>query len=264
MSETEYQMPPRLAGRVALVTGAGRAIGQAIARRLSAEGAAVAVAVGRDRASAEALAAELAAAGRRAVALVADLTTPEGAADAVAGTVAAFGRLDILVNNAGAYVRGALLDLDVAGWDQVFAVNARSVFLTSAAAARVMKDQPGGGTILSIAGASAHRSYPGAGAFGPSKAAVISLTRQMALEWADLGIRVNGVSPGPIRPTDEDWRTTDPVLAAQVPRIPLKTVGTPEDVASAVAFLVSPEAGYITGQMLIVDGGGVETWYIRP
>ena len=149
----------------------------------------------------------------------------------------------------------------MADWDAVFAVNAKGTFLASAAAARRMIPY-NRGAIVNIAGASAHRSFVGAGAYGPSKAAVVNLTTQMALEWAKYGIRVNGVSPGPIRDEDTGWEAREPLLAERVKRLPLKRAVSTREVARAVVYLASPDARSITGQMIIVDGGGTATWYI--
>jgi NAD(P)-dependent dehydrogenase (short-subunit alcohol dehydrogenase family) len=251
----------RFAGRAAIVTGAGSDIGRAIATRLAAEGAMVTIAVGRDMERARAVAADIEAAGGRALPVAADISEASEAARLVEATMGAFGRLDVLVNNAGTFARAPLLDLAVADWDKVFAVNCRGPFLTSVAAARAMA-AAGQGTIVNIAGASAHRSFPAAGAYGPSKAALVNLTVQMSLEWARLGIRVNGVSPGPIRDPDSGWRDREPRLISEAKRIPLRRVGTPADVANAVAWLASDEASYVTGQMVIVDGGSVATWYL--
>lgn len=256
-------MTGRLAGQAALVTGGGREIGRAISLALAAEGADVALTYRQDRASAEATAAEILAAGRRALAVHADCADPASAAAMVAQAVSAWGRLDLLVSNAGARARAPLLELDPAEWDRVVTVNLRGAFLAGVAAARAMV-AAGGGAIVNVAGASAHRSYPWAGAYGPSKAGVVSLTKQMALEWAEHGIRVNGVSPGPIREPGSGWETEEPGLVRQAARIPLRRVGTPEEVARAVVYLASGDAAYVTGHMLLVDGGSAETWYVYP
>ena len=256
-------MSLRLAGCAALVTGGGGDIGRAITLALAAEGADVAVVYRSDRASAEATADAVRSAGRRALCIEADCTDAVSTAAMVAAVTSAWGRLDLLVNNAGARGRAPLLDLDPADWDRVVTVNLRGVFLAGAAAARAMR-QRGEGAIVNIAGASAHRSYPGAGAYGPSKAAVVSLTKQMALEWGEYGIRVNGVSPGPIRDPQSGWEAEEPGLVSQAKRIPLRRVGSPADVARAVVYLASTDAAYVTGHMLLVDGGSAETWYVTP
>ncbi len=256
-------MTQRLAGRVAIVTGGGRETGRAIGLALAREGADIAITYLSDRASAEATAAEIAALGRRAISVSADCTNRASAA-AMAATVAEqLGRIDVLVNNAGARGRGRLEDVSDEDWDRVVTVNLKGVFLASVAVLPTMRDQ-NSGVIVNIAGASAHRSYPLAGAYGPSKAAVVSLTKQMALEWAAHGIRVNSVSPGPIREPDSGWEASEPRLVSQAAKIPLRRVGTPEDVAHAVVYLASPRADYVTGHMLLVDGGSAETWYVFP
>lgn len=253
----------RLDGKVALVTGAGRDIGRGIALALAAEGAVVAVVVRSNRAEAEAVVGAIAENGGRAVAILADVSDPPAVEAMVARCVGDLGGLDILVNNAGTFARAPLDAVSPDAWDQTFAVNSRGPFLCGVAAARVMR-RAGGGAIVNIAGASAHRSFPGGGAYGPSKAALVSLTRQMALEWAGEGIRVNGVSPGPIRAPGDGWRTEEPKLARDVARIPLRRPGTPDDIARAVLYLASSDAAYVTGQFIVVDGGSVETWYLQP
>ena len=251
-----------MADRVVLVTGGGKGIGRAITLELAQEGATVAILAAQDVAQAERTAEEARHLGGEAMALRADIGNEASMVAAVEAVAARFGRLDVLVNNAGASGRGALLDLPVEDWDRVFAVNTRGAFLAARTAARQMIRQGQGGAIVTIAGASAHRCYPGAGGYGPSKAAVVSLTQQMAVEWAPHGIRVNGVSPGPIREAGSGWEAREPALAAEVRRIPLGHAGEPRDVARAVLFLASDDARYVTGQMTIVDGGSVATWYI--
>lgn len=248
------------AGRVAVVTGGAQGIGRAIVLAIAAEGGDVVVA-GRDGGRAAATAAEAAALGVRSLGLAVDVTD-RAAVEAMFETAAgALGGVDVLVNNAGHGAQAPLLELDEADWDDVFRVNAKGTFLASVAAVRRMRAR-GGGAIVNIAGASAHRCYPGAGAYGPAKAAVVNLTRQMAIEWAPYGIRVNGVSPGPIREPGSGWQAAEPALAEEVARLPIARAGSPDEVARAVVYLAGAGAAYTTGQMLIVDGGGVATWYL--
>ncbi len=258
-------MTGRLAGQAAIVTGGARETGRAISLALAREGANVALTYRNDRASAERTAAEIiAATGQRVIALPADCTDRASCDAMVAAANEKFGRIDLLVNNAGARGRGRLEDLTVEDWDRVVTGNLKTVFVASVAVARFMMARGTGGSIVNIAGASAHRSYPLAGAYGPSKAAVVSLTKQMALEWAPHDIRVNGVSPGPIREPNSSWEANEPRLVTQAAKIPLRRVGTPDDVAHAVLYLASPQAAYVTGHMLLVDGGSAETWYVFP
>jgi NAD(P)-dependent dehydrogenase (short-subunit alcohol dehydrogenase family) len=190
-----------------------------------------------------------------------DLTDRPSVNATVGAVVERLGRLDIVVNNAGASRRGRLLDLASEDWNHVFAVQTLGFLHLAVAGARQMIAQGEGGSIIAIAGASALRCYPGNGAYGPSKAAVLSTVRQMAVEWADHRIRVNAVLPGPIRPDNKDWQSAEPDLVTEVQRIPLKRAGTPLEVAEAVAYLST--AGYVTGQNIVVDGGSTTTWYIN-
>lgn len=256
-------MGTRLLNMIAIVTGGSRGIGRQTCIELAAEGADIAVVAGRDLEGAQETAREVEALGRRAVALQADIRDKAQVDRMVADTVARLGRVDILVNNAGGGGVGKPLhELAVEEWDNAFALNTRSAFLCSAAAARQMIGQGSGGRIINIAGASAHRNYAGYGAYGPSKAAVISMTEQACIEWAPYGIRVNGVSPGPIRDPDTGWQEREPILAEEVSRLPLGRAGTRKEVARTIVFLASEDSGFITGQMVVVDGGGLNTWYL--
>lgn len=197
----------------ALVTGGSKGIGRAVSLALAQSGADIALLLKHDRAAGERLVAEIRHTGRRAQAFYGDVGDRRQIKDLLDAVVARFGAIDMLVNNAGAAAAGALLSLDDDAWARVVTTNLTGCFVVGTEVAKIMRGQ-GGGAIVNIAGASAHRCYPGAGAFGPSKAAVVNLTRQMAIEWADYGIRVNGVSPGPIRPAGGDWQTLEPQLAA--------------------------------------------------
>jgi NAD(P)-dependent dehydrogenase (short-subunit alcohol dehydrogenase family) len=251
-------------GQVALVTGGARGIGRAIAARLAAEGARVVLTGLGDMEGARATAAELARDGAWVRAIRMDLGDRASVEAGVAATLALGGRLDIAVNNAGGARPGRLLDLPAEDWDALFTLHTRGFFFLATAAARAMgqASAPGaGGAIIGIAGASALRCYPGAGAYGAAKAAVLATARQMAVEWAPLGLRVNCVCPGPIRAEGSDWKTREPALAEEVKGLPIPRAGTPAEVAEAVAYLAG--ARYVTGQQIVVDGGGTTTWYIK-
>ena len=251
----------KLRGVAAMVTGCGGVVGHTIALTLAREGADIAIVTLRS--FQEEIAREIRKLGRQAIALHGDITEKASVEQIVSRTVEAFGKVDLLVNNAGMGIRAPLDQVSVEDWDEVVAVNLKGVFLCSVAVFReMMKRQKG--NIINMAGASAHRCYAGGGAFGPSKAGVISLTKQMALEWAKHNIRVNGVSPGPIMNPETEELLKDEEMKRRIAKIPLGRVATAEEIANTVLFLASNDSSYMTGQMLIVDGGGVETWYLYP
>ncbi|WP_063735968.1 SDR family oxidoreductase [Streptomyces sp. RTd22] len=241
--------PGGLAGRAALVTGASRGIGLAVAAALIADGAAVCV-TARDPAELAAAVREL---GPRALACPGDVADASHIEEAVARTVAAFGRLDILVNNAATNAPlGPLIDADPLAWRRAFAINVEAPLrLTQAAWRAWMRDH--GGAVVNICTEGTHGVGPGVGAYGASKTALLRLTRQLAAELAP-GVRVNAVSPGLIRTEMARfvWEPDEPSIAAT---LPLARIGEPEDVARAVRWLVSDEASWITGTDLVVDGG---------
>lgn len=252
----------KLDGKVAIVSGGGgKGVGPAICAEFAREGADIVIVTSRTPDAVIETVRAVEAAGRRAAVFQADVTD-RSSVDAMAERAAeAFGRIDILVNNAGRGKAAPLEQLDDKDWDAVFAVNAKGTFLCSVAAARHMMRQ-GQGIIINIVAASAHRSYPGAGAYGPSKAAVVSLTQQMALEWAHHGIRVNGISPGAIRDPGTGWEKREPKVLQEVRMLPLQRAGRTWEVARTAVFLASDDAGYMTGQIVIVDGGSTATWYL--
>jgi len=247
----------KLEGRAALVTGASRGIGRAIAVRLAREGADVAITVHRE--PGDATLAAIRASGVRAVPIEADLADVDAPARAVVRAHAALSRLDILVNNAGGGGPTCpLLEVSAAGWDAVMALNARGAFLALQAAARLMAAS-GGGAIVNIASVAAHGPRPLLAPYAAAKAALLSLTRSAAQALAPLGVRVNGVCPGLIDTGVWDAFRRDPDGRAMFERRLAETAmgraGTPEDVADAVAYLVSDQARYVTGHGLHVCGG---------
>ncbi|WP_158783002.1 SDR family NAD(P)-dependent oxidoreductase [Pantoea sp. BAV 3049] len=248
-----------LTGKTALITGGSKGVGLAIAQTLASNGVNIALLVRSDSEAAEHAVNLLRGQGVKAGFWLADMTLRTEVTAAVQAISEELGGIQLLINNAGATAQAPLLSLTDEQWQKVVNVNLNGTFVVSTEVVRGMK---AGGVVVNIAGASAHRCYPGAGAYGPSKAAIVNLTQQMALEWAPLGIRVCGVSPGPIRPADSGWQQHEPGLAEEVTRLPLKRAGTPEEIAQTVCFLASEAASYITGQMLVVDGGGASTWYM--
>ncbi len=243
----------RLSGQRALVTGASRGIGRAVALRLASEGASVALNYNSGQEEAETVAAEITAAGGSAVTLqgnVADATQAEALVDAAAE---ALGGLDILVNNAGITRDNLLMRLSEDDWDAVIDTNLKGAFLCTKAAIRPMLRQRSG-RIVNMSSVVAITGNPGQANYTAAKAGLIGFTRTVAREVASRGITVNAIAPGFIATQMVDSIPED--LQAQIrERIPLGAFGTPEDVAGCVAFLVSADAAYITGQVLSIDGG---------
>ena len=253
--------------KVAIVTGAGRGIGRAIALRLAREGAQVACA-DLDEANAKKVASEIEAAGGKALAIRVDVTEKAATEHMVSETVSRFGRLDILVNNAGIGAVAPLLDTDEKTWDTLMNVNAKGVLLCSQAAARRMIAQGDGGRIINNA-SGAGKTPPGKnlplGAYAASKHAVVGLTKQMGLELSSHQILVNCVCPGIVdtpmwdlidrEVAKLDGSEVGSVKARSVARIPLERIQQPDDVANLVVFLASSDASYITGQTVNVCGG---------
>jgi 3-oxoacyl-[acyl-carrier protein] reductase len=244
---------PRLADRVALVTGAGRGIGAAIAARLAADGALVAVNYARNQAAAEAVVARIVAAGGSAWAIQADLGETAALAPMVECCVSRHGRLDILVNNAGVIALAPPEAVTEAEFDTLFAVNVKAPLLLCQAAARAFGDK--GGSIINIGSLNSRVPGPGVSVYSATKAALDALTVALSRAWGPRGIRVNGVAPGQTE-TDMLASVVPPeVLRANVERIALGRLGRPDDIAEVVAFLASDEARWITGEVLHVNGG---------
>ncbi|MBT9332923.1 3-oxoacyl-ACP reductase family protein [Paracidobacterium acidisoli] len=241
----------KLKDKVALVTGASRGIGAAIAKRLAAEGANVAITYAKDAAAAAAVVKAVESAGRKAFAVQADAADAEAVKFAVEQTVKTFGRIDILVNNAGTAIPKPFEDTPFEELDRMIGVNLRGVFAATQAA---LKHMPDGGRIISIGSCVGERIMtPGLTAYAATKGAVKMFTQGLAREVGRRGITVNNIQPGPIdtdlNPASGDW------AAPQIANTALNRYGHVDEVAALVAFVAGPEAAYITGANLTIDGG---------
>jgi enoyl-[acyl-carrier protein] reductase III len=249
----------RFVGKVALITGSGRGIGKAIALRLAAEGADIVVNFFRNRAPAEATAREIEALGRQALLVKADISDEGYLSDLFTQIETNFGGLDILVNNAASGYNRPIMEQRTKGWDWTMNINARAALFASQHAVPLMETR-GGGTIINITSIGSTRVMPDYVLVGASKAALEALTRYLAVELAPKNIVVNAVSAGIVNTealqhfeTMKAW--VDQQLGAALERIPAGRLVSVEDVAGVVAFLCSPEAAMIRGQIILVDGG---------
>src|SRR5712692_5569946 len=252
-----------LKGQIAIVTGGGRGIGRAIALALAREGADIIIAE-LDQAGAKRTAEEVGALGRRSLATATDVTSRADLRAMVDRAKAEFGRIDILINNAGIYRAASTLDVTEDHWDAIMNINAKAVFFASQAVLPTMIAQKGG-SIVSLASMAGKIGSKTNLPYNASKAAVVSMTKSLALAHAAEGIRVNCVCPGFVE-TDM-WKvvsrdqgkllgmTADEFTRQRAASVPLGRMETPEDVAHVVAFLAGPRSGYMTGQALSVDGG---------
>ena len=256
-----------LQGRVVVVTGASQGIGEACVRRLVGDGAAVAlwdVADGPGRA----LAAELAAGGAAVDYQHCNVADKAAVDAALAATVARFGHVDGLVNNAGIFRAAPFLDITEADWDAVIAVNLKGSFLVGQAVARHMVGRGGErrGAIVNMSSVNGTLAIPSIASYNASKGAINQLTRVMALALADQGVRVNAVAPGTIATelARSAVLTSDEAKARIMSRTPMKRLGEPEEIADVCAFLLSNAASYMTGEIVVVDGGRMTLNYTVP
>ncbi len=244
-------MSQSLKGKVALVTGGSRGIGAAIAKRLAANGASVAITYAKDANAAAVVTRAIQDAGGKAVAIQADAVDPAAVRASVEKTVAALGRLDILVNNAGTAIPKLFADTTLEEMDHVINLNIRGTFVATQAALQHMNDN---GRIIMIGSCVGERNLtPGLAAYAATKGAVKMFAQSLSREVGSRGITVNNVQPGPIdtdlNPASGDWATPQKAVTA------LNRYGTVDEVAALVAFVAAPESSYITGANLTVDGG---------
>jgi NAD(P)-dependent dehydrogenase (short-subunit alcohol dehydrogenase family) len=253
-------------GRVALITGGTAGIGEATVRRIAALGAGT-VFVGRDEDDGQRIESELLHDGAAAVFLKADLSRPDEVRRIVPATVSIFGRLDYVFNNAGVSGQNGLIaDQAERNFDEVFSVNVKGLFIALQQEIRQMLRQGSGGSIVNMASVGGSLATPGASVYVASKHAVIGLTKSAAIEYGPHGIRVNAVSPGAIRTEMLRKVFGDEVVLDEMADIhPVRRIGSPEDVADAVAWLFSDYSSYYTGQSLVLDGGlTAQRPFMRP
>ncbi|MFT5439348.1 MAG: NAD(P)-dependent dehydrogenase (short-subunit alcohol dehydrogenase family) [Alphaproteobacteria bacterium] len=251
----------RLDGKVAIVTGGARSIGAAFAKGMAAEGAKIAIA---DISSADEVLGIIKQAGGEAMAIETDVTDEKSCQNMVAETVAAYGKLDILVANAGLWVhleRQSATEIEVDTWDRVMSVNIRGVWLSAKAAIPAMKEN-GYGKIINLTSGRAFKGGVGMLHYDASKGAVISMTRSLAREWGDAGIRVNAIAPGAVD-TEISVSLADDAQRARREKLPLsraiKRAEDPDDLVGTCLYLASSASDFMSGNTIIVDGGA-EFW----
>lgn len=253
-------MSGRLEGMVALVTGAGRGLGRAIAQAYGHEGARVAL-TGRTRAQLDEVASEI-----QSETLVhrTDVRDPAAIAALVDAVVERFGRIDVLVNNAGQAMVAPTEDLALEDWQRIIETNLTGPFLLAQAAGRRMLAQ-GSGRIINIASLTALAGIPMRAAYGASKGGLIAFTQSLAVEWGPRGLRVNAIAPGFIRTALQDDLVRRGLFPADhiAAQTPVRRLGKPEDVAAAAVFLASPEADFVNGETFVVDGGWMANGWVE-
>ena len=246
-------MTAGLIGRVAIVTGASQGIGQAIAERLARDGATVVINHRHSPDDADAVVRRIEAAGGKAFAVDADIADPQALAELFQAVAAREGRLDILINNAGVAAMVPLAEITEEHFEKLFSVNVKAMLFASKHAAAAFDE--GGGRIVSLASTVAETPPAGNSVYAASKAAVVAITQGLAQELGARGITVNAVAPGAADTSMLHGMQSDDVVGYITSRTPMGRLGKPEDIANAVAFLVSDDAAFITGRVLAVDGG---------
>lgn len=241
--------------RTAFVTGAATGIGAAIAVALARNGYDVAISA-RQTERLATTASQIKALGARAVPIALDLRSIEDMSPALEQACHALGHLDALVNNAGATLRKPALDVTADEWESVMQPNLKGTFFLSQKAGRHMIERGTAGCIITVASTHGVVAFPERSVYGISKAALIHMTRMLAIEWAEFGIRVNAIIPGTVETDSRAVLLADPkVKETMLNRVPLHRFATPQEVADAVCFMASPAAAYMTGQTLLLDGG---------
>ena len=255
-------------GKSVLVTGGGSGVGRATAQRFAAEGATVIGLFDRDPDALDLVRAEITASGARPLVFVGDVTERARCQQAVDSVVAEGGRLDVLVSNAGADGDAPFLEMSDDEWHRVMDINLTASFVFGQVAARAMVADGGGGSILYTASISGMGASDGDAHYGASKAGIINLVQSMAIELVGHSIRVNCVSPGPLdTPLSRALLGSDEAMEAaraHYPLVPMARLGRPEEIAAAFAYLASDDAGYTTGQNLVIDGGNDATLFVNP
>jgi NAD(P)-dependent dehydrogenase (short-subunit alcohol dehydrogenase family) len=245
-----------LSGKIVLVTGAQQGIGRGIALHCAAAGADVAVNWLDDESAAQAIADEIRAGGRRAFSVRGDVARLAEVEVMVAAVETQLGPIDLLVNNAGVFPRVPFLELSESDWDFVLGVNLKGTCFCAQAVAKRMVAAGRSGAIINLTSGAAYRGSPRGVHYCASKGGVVSLTRQMALELAPYRIRVNAIAPGLTDTAQPRYGSSEEEISAAAQTIPLGRIAQPEDIARTAVFLASDEAGFVTGQIPHVNGGG--------